>query len=102
MIHYNYSKKPMLNCFARRHDCDSFSDNKVLTNGEILSIMGGSNGEACEVLFDDEFKEEGMITKLNNLMSIDEEGTVIETPQNVWKIDTEGINDGYPIFTWQE
>lgn len=99
-----YGDKRAIHCFARRGDKDSFADDAVLTDDQILAIIGGKNAHECQVLFDSEFKEEEFVTELNKLILFDEEaGTTTEpTEQNVWKMDENNINNGYPIFIWQE
>lgn len=50
-------------------------------------------------------KTQEFVDELNNLIiagsSGENEGVITEESQNVWKLDTNNINNGYPIFQWQ-
>lgn len=84
-----------------------------LTESKILSYLSGYNnanyghgsnarfGYKCYVLTDEAMKEQSFVDELNILIEANDGGTITETPQTVWKKDTTGINNGYPIFTWQ-
>lgn len=85
----------------------------VLTDKETLRVYRhiiiqtygrGENAKInyeCETLTDEEFKTQEFVDKLNILIEADANGKITTTDQNVWKMDTEGINGGYPIFSWQ-
>lgn len=100
----SYGDTRAIHCFGRRGDKDSFEDDVVLTDPQILVIIGGKDVQKCEVLFDTQLKEKAFVTELNKLILFDEEeGKIAEpTVQNVWKMDETKINNGYPIFTWQK
>lgn len=62
----------------------------TLTPLSINKYNSGTIGEECTALSEGDMKSASFIEKLN-------EG--LETP--VWVADTEGINGGYPILSWQ-
>lgn len=106
----------MVHCFGRRND--DFNRVKLpdgeLTENQIINYLSiynntgygyGSNakiGYRCNVLYDDEFKTQNFVDELNMLITANSEGEITETKQNVWKLDTDNINDGYPILAWQD
>ena len=89
----------MAHCYARTGDFTSLSSYNAND-----SYGRGSKqvyNYKCAFQSEDAFKTQDFIDELNNLITADAEGNITETEQNVWKMDTEGINNGYPIFVWQ-
>ena len=108
----NYGQH-LLNCYGRRGDFGTLPEGE-LTQSQIINYLSSYNntngyghgtnaqiGYKCNVLTDNEMKTQSFVDNLNILVEADDEGTITETEQNVWKMDTEGINNGYPIFSWQ-
>lgn len=76
--------------------------NKVAASGEYSMTVSGKNSYTVNSLVNEEEKKvQSFVDELNTLTVTDSEGVTTETIQNVWVMDTEGINNGYPIFAWQ-
>ena len=103
----------VLHCFARRGDVGELPEGtlelsnirKYLVNN-FAPWQGGHGdyaqvGVECDIFTDEEMKTQSFVDELNILKTADAEGVITESAQSVWKMDTEGINGGYPIFTWQ-
>ena len=73
-----------------------------INNCYFLTGNGTATGDAIEVSSQD---LKNLATTLDKSFTIAEENnevTLSDTEvQGVWKNDTNGINEGYPVFTWQ-
>ena len=118
MIHgMNYGSH-IVHCFGRRGDFGNLPDGD-LTNDQIIKALSYYNnvednyghgsktqiGYKCNVMYEDEMKSINFVNELNTLIEAgiegENEGVITETEQNVWKQDTNNINNGYPMFNWQ-
>ena len=108
----------LIHVFGRNGDNGTLTEEELADEQKIITYISSpakvSYGEGdttqigykCDVLTDDEMKTQDFVHELNILIeapvSGKTQGVISETTQSVWKMDTEGINDGYPIFTWQK
>lgn len=107
----------IVHCFGLRGDYGTLPEGE-LEESKIISYLSQYNnknyghlantvvGYECNILTEEEMKSENFVNELNILIeagvSGDNEGVITTKSQEVWKKDENNINDGYPIFNWQE
>ncbi len=108
----------IVHCFSRRGDFHILPEGD-LSEEQIISELSEYNtkdnyghgdkaviGYKCNVLYENEMKTQEFVDELNNLITAgtsgENEGVITEESQSVWKMDSNNINNGYPILQWQE
>ena len=107
----------IVHCFGLRGDYGTLPEGELEESKIIFYLSQYNNknyghlantvvGYECNILTEEEMKSENFVNELNILIeagvSGDNEGVITTKSQEVWKKDENNINDGYPIFNWQE